>query len=264
MSYVGRMDSPSQFYTGLVAELYDPLASEPARADDYVAALEQLGTPALELACGSGQPLLDLVERGYDVDGLDASRDMLDRCRRAARQRGLEVELHLGEMQAFALSRRYRCIFLAGASFTLLTSDDAALGALRSIRAHLEPGGSALIPLEVEDTDALRARLGVTREVSTASGDRLRFCMTEFEVSEDGRGFRHRLRYERVPVRGEPEVIERDWVRRGWSQQQFRPLMEAAGFREASFLAPEGWPAPPDASVFVALARRGSEPDQTD
>jgi SAM-dependent methyltransferase len=79
-------DAPSQFYTGLVADLYEPLLSSPARADDYVPFLDRSGTPALELACGSGLPLVELVARGYEVHGLDASQEMLDRCRaRAAR-----------------------------------------------------------------------------------------------------------------------------------------------------------------------------------
>lgn len=62
--------APSQFYTGLVAELYDALVSYRPQADEYVPFLERSGTPALELACGSGRPLLDLVARGYDVEGL--------------------------------------------------------------------------------------------------------------------------------------------------------------------------------------------------
>lgn len=96
--------------------------------------------------------------------------------------------------------------------------------------------------------------------MTTDSGDRLRVCMTAFEVSPDGRIFRHRLRYERVPVVGEPEVVERDWVRRGWTQPQFRGLLAAAGFAEVAFLSPAGGPARPDATAFVALARRGSKP----
>ena len=88
-------DDPSQFYSGLIADLYEPLAGELASADVYIPFLDQSGSPALELACGSGVPLLDLVERGYDVDGLDASQDMLDRCHAAAGERGLDISIHL-------------------------------------------------------------------------------------------------------------------------------------------------------------------------
>jgi SAM-dependent methyltransferase len=246
--------SDSQFYTGLVADLYEPLASAHARADDYVPFLERSGTPALELACGSGLPLVELVERGYDVHGLDSSQDMLDRCHARAAARGVEVTLHRAEMQSFSLPRRYRSIFLAGASFTLLTTDADAAHALERIHAHLEPDGSVLIPLEIEDLTAIRKDLGRVREVATATGDRLRFAMVDVETSDDGRTVCRRLRYERIPVKGEPERLERDWKRRSWSQPQFRELLLSAGFGPVTFLGERGGRAEPDAPFFVALA----------
>lgn len=260
-------DSPAQFYTGLVADLYEPLASERARAEDYVpflqgAGLERTGAArsgarALELACGTGLPMLDLVERGYAVEGLDASHDMLDRCRERAAERGLDVTLHHGEMQSFSLPGRYRSIFLAGASFTLLTTDAHAERALERIYAHLEPGGSALIPLEIERAESHRPAIGRTRETTSPKGDRLRVSLTSVDTSDDGRTLQRLLRYERVPACGEPEIVERVWQTRWWSQEQFRQMLEGAGFGRATIVAPGGGRADPDARVFVALAQRG-------
>lgn len=251
-------EPPSRFYTGLVAELYEPLAGETARADDYAPFLERSGTPALELACGSGLPLVELVERGFAVEGLDSSPDMLARCRARARERGVEVTLHEAEMQSFSLPRRYRSIFLAGASFTLLTSDDDARSALRCIRAHLEPGGSALIPLERPDLEAERALLGRYRETRADSGELLRVAVLEIEPFGGGRNVRRRLRYERLRAADDAaapaEVLERDWLRRSWSQDEFAELLRGAGFERLGFRAVGGGPADPDARAFVALA----------
>src|SRR5688572_6098869 len=83
--------APSQFYTGLVSELYEPLRSMRFTADQYAPFIDKAGQPALELGCGSGDPMLDLVERGYDIDGLDSSADMLALCRVRATARGLSV-----------------------------------------------------------------------------------------------------------------------------------------------------------------------------
>jgi cyclopropane fatty-acyl-phospholipid synthase-like methyltransferase len=138
---------PAQFYTGLVAELYEPLRSMKFTADQYAPFIDKAGQPALELGCGSGDPMLDLVQRGYDLDGLDSSEDMLGRCRARATARGLSVRLYRQEMQAMSLPRRYRAIFLAGATFTLLTDDAQARAALTAIHDHLVDGGRALIPL---------------------------------------------------------------------------------------------------------------------
>jgi SAM-dependent methyltransferase len=249
-------DAASQFYTGLVAELYEPLASQPTRADDYTLFLEHSGTPALELACGSGVPLVELIERGYEVEGLDASQDMLDRCHARAAARGLDATLHLAEMQSFSIPRRYKSIFLAGASFTLLTSDEDASRTLERIHAHLDPGGSALIPLEIADVETIRGSLGRVREVVTATGECLRIARVGLDVSVDERSLRHRMRYERVVADREHDVVERDWQTRWWPQSQFRDMLHAARFQDVTFLTLEGGPAPQDAAIFVALARR--------
>jgi len=253
---LSQPDLPSQFYTGLVADLYEPLVSERARADEYVPFLERFGTPALELCCGSGLPLLELAARGYAVEGLDASQDMLDRCRARATLRGLEVTLHRAEMQAFSLPRRYRSIFLAGASFTLLATDEDAAKTLERIHAHLEPGGAALIVLEIPDVESMRRSLGRFKEVTSERGERLRVGAISLDVGGDARSLSLRLRYERIAANGEHEVVERDWKRRWWSQPEFAALIRGAGFGPVSFLAPEGGRARPDASAFVALARR--------
>ncbi len=263
MTVAGEMcspDAPSQFYTGLVADLYESLASEHARADDHIPFLERSGTPALELACGSGRPLLELVERGYEVDGLDASQDMLDRCRAQAEERGLDVALHLGEMQSFSLSRRYPSIFLAGASFTLLTTDEDAARTLGRIYAHLEPSGEVMIPLEIPDVEGMRESLGRFREVTTDAGDRLRLATVALDVGTDGRSLCRRLRFECISTSAEPEILERAWKTRWWSQNQFREMLLSAGFDKVTFRAPEGGPVQSNDSVFVAQAGISARP----
>ncbi len=130
---------PELFYTGIVAEVYGPLRSDPPDARIYAGFVRRVGEPALELGCGDGDPLLDLVAAGLDVEGLDSSPDMLGRCRTAAAARGLEVVLHEQAMQSMDLDRRYRSIYVAGPTFNLLPDDDVALQALRRVSAHLAP-----------------------------------------------------------------------------------------------------------------------------
>lgn len=252
----GDRGLPSQFYSGLVSELYDPLAAERPRAEQYAPFLDLCGTPALELACGSGHPLIELLEGGYDVEGLDSSSDMLDLCRSRAGERGLAPALHLGLMQSFRLPRKYRSIFLAGASFTLLTSDEDAANALGNIHDHLESGGHALIPIECVNPEETRQVLGRYRETTDASGDRLRVAIMSLDLHRDGRSASLSLRYERTPATGEPVSVERTWQRRWWTQEEFRELVFAAEFADLTFLDQTGAAAEPGATLFVALARK--------
>jgi len=247
---------PAQFYTGLIAELYEPLVGERARADDYVGFLERTGTPALELACGGGEPLLDLLERGFEVEGLDSSDDMLALCRTKAAQRGLSPVLHRGSMQAFDTGRRYRSIFLAGASFTLLTTDDDALGALRCMYAHLEPGGRALVPLEAANLAVIEAIVGQFRETQSPAGDLLRVGFCGVSTHDGGRNIHQRLRYERHPAGGgAPEIVERTWERRIFDREQFQALVAKTPFGAARLVDRAG-SGPGTSDLFVAILAR--------
>jgi SAM-dependent methyltransferase len=121
---------PADFYTGIVAELYGPLKSFSQDPEPYAAFIQQAGMPALELGCGDGDPLLELRRRDLDVDGVDSSADMLERLRRRADEQDIPATVFHQRMESLNLPRRYRAIFLAGPTFTLLPDDATALAAL--------------------------------------------------------------------------------------------------------------------------------------
>lgn len=99
---------PADFYTGAVAELYEPLKSEREGPERYARFIREYGEPALELGCGDGDPLLDLRRRGLDVDGVDSSADMLDRLHGKAADAGMNVTVRHQRMEELDLPRRYR------------------------------------------------------------------------------------------------------------------------------------------------------------
>jgi len=88
---------PALFYTGLIAELYEPLAGGITDSTRFIEFVRRHGQPALELCCGTGLPLLDLVAAGLDVDGLDSSPDMLALCQQKAQRQGLRVDTYLAK-----------------------------------------------------------------------------------------------------------------------------------------------------------------------
>ncbi len=251
----------SEFYTGLVAEMYDALVSYRAPVDFYADLIRRGGEPALELGCGTGHPLLDLVAQGLDVQGLDSSRDMLARCAAKAEARGLRVTLHQQEMQDFTLAARYRTIFLAGGSFMLLADTADAERTLRRIHDHLVAGGRAIIPLYVPPRapeaaladDQWRAREhqresdGATLRVS----ERFHYDLTrQLRVAT--------LRYEVLRDGAIVQQLERPWWLRWYSQNEFRRLLRNAGFTSDIVVAENGQPVTDDAAAFVFAASRVS------
>jgi trans-aconitate methyltransferase len=241
---------PALFYTGIVAQLYAPLRSSGAPdPEPYARFIAASGQPALELGCGDGDPLLALRARGIDVEGLDSSRDMLERCRLAAAERGFTVTLHEMSMASMELPRRYRSIYLAGPTFNLLVDDDTAWHALARIRAQLEPQGSALIPLFVPQP-LPAAAIGVPRTHLTEDGVTMRVTVVSAAHDDEARVQTTVLRYE-LESHGHLVSEERPWVLHWHTQEGFRQLVGDAGLLVADVVAADGGPVGPDASQFT-------------
>jgi SAM-dependent methyltransferase len=247
------VNDPSQFYTGLVAPLYGPLRSAVPDPEPYARFVSRCGEPGLELGCGGGDPLLDLVGRGLDVEGLDSSADMLEQCRVAALERGLDVVLHHQRMEDMDLGRQYRSIYVAGPTFNLLPDDGTASRALQRIAVHLAPGGRALIPLFVP---APVRDVGVAREHVHDDGTVLRFTALDEQRDEAARVQRTQTRYERI--RGDAtEVVEREWVLHWYAAGGFVELATEVGL-DAREVGDGRDDRRPGDAVYVLTARGGS------
>jgi SAM-dependent methyltransferase len=219
------VSEPSQFYTGLVVQLYGPLRSAVPDPEPYARFVTRSGEPGLELGCGTGDPLLDLVARGHDVEGLDSSADMLEQCRVAAQERDIAVVLHHQRMEYMDLGRQYRSIYIAGPTFNLLPDDEMARCALQRIRAHLAHAGNALIPLFVPEPVR---DLGEARVHVEGDGTVLRFTALAEQRDDESRTQRTWTRYERI--RGDSiEVTEREWTIHWFSTGGFVDLAAHAG-----------------------------------
>ena len=115
------------------------------------------GQPALDVGCGNGRLLVPWVADGLDVDGVDASADMIDACRAAAHAVGCEPDLHVQPTHRLDLQRRYRTIVNCGA-FGLGGSRVDDTEGLQRMRAHLLPGGVLALDYEVGEFDDDRWR----------------------------------------------------------------------------------------------------------
>ncbi len=81
---------------------------------EFFRPLVEAGQPALDAACGTGRLLVPWVAAGLDVDGIDASADMVARCREAASRVGRSPALHVQPLHLLDLPRQYGTIVLCG------------------------------------------------------------------------------------------------------------------------------------------------------
>lgn len=110
------------------------------------------GEPALDVACGTGRLLVPWLVEGLDVDGVDASADMIAACRDAARRAGCDPSLFVQPVHRLDLPRRYGTIVMCG-GFGLGGSREQDREGLRRMFDHLRPGGQLILDYDVEDTD---------------------------------------------------------------------------------------------------------------
>ena len=137
-------------YSGLAAKSWDLGRGDTTEWPDrsfFHDSIAEFGTPALDVGCSTGRLLLDFLNRGMDIDGVDASPDMIALCRAKADAMGLAPHLYTQRMEDLELPRTYRTIIVPSSSLQLLTNTDAARDAMRKFYAHLEPRGVLVAPL---------------------------------------------------------------------------------------------------------------------
>ena len=107
----------------------------------------QHGGPLLELGCGAGRVLLPLAAEGYEITGLDNSAGMLARAEaNTPRELRSRIELQLGELTDFSLTRRFSLTLVPCNTFAEL-EDSQAVAALKCISAHLLSGGALALDM---------------------------------------------------------------------------------------------------------------------
>jgi hypothetical protein len=246
---------PADFYSGIVVDAYSKLKSETFEAEPYLEFVRAQGEPGLEIGCGDGVPLLELCAAGLDVDGVDSSLDMVERCRRNAAERGIRTQVFHQRMEDLSLDRRYASIYLAGPTFNLLADDETALRALVAIRAQLTDGGAALIPLWVPDPTPAD-ELGVSRTTDDGPGVELRYTPLSESYGREQCTRVTTARYERITPDG-TQVADREWIIHWHTPASFRRLCEEAGLQVVGMVDEDTNEAATEAATdfFVTLQR---------
>lgn len=143
------MTTPSYEYYGMMAEFWDLFRGDTSTWDDrffFLDVVKKSGSPVLDVGCGTGRILLDFMQQGIDIDGVDNSPDMLAQLRQKAETLNLKPTVYQEEMTELSLPPKYQTILVPSSSFQLLL--DAALPpiAMNRFYEHLLPGGVLAMP----------------------------------------------------------------------------------------------------------------------
>ncbi|MYM61799.1 class I SAM-dependent methyltransferase [Pseudomaricurvus sp. HS19] len=109
--------------------------------------VEGEATSILDVACGIGTQSLGLAALGYAVTASDLSPGAVDRGRREAALRGLDIAFSVCDMRQIGSHHRsgFDVVLCADNSMPHLLSDDAILEALRAMHSRLRDGGYCIV-----------------------------------------------------------------------------------------------------------------------
>jgi len=133
-----------------IAEVYATDMGQSMPFDDvgwYRALCQAHPGRALELGCGTGRILLELLASGVDICGVDRSLPMLRRLCRDAAARGLDPNVAQMDLRDLALTERFRVILAPYSLITYVIDPASANTLLQTLRGMLAEDG--LIVLDV-------------------------------------------------------------------------------------------------------------------
>ncbi|MBS0583892.1 MAG: class I SAM-dependent methyltransferase [Proteobacteria bacterium] len=103
------------------------------------------GGRALELGCGTGRILIELLRAGVDAIGADRSLPMLARLRGDAKKYTLSSNVLQMDIAEPALCAKFRVVLLPYSLITYLRDPAIAEQCVRSLAGLLEPGGCLVL-----------------------------------------------------------------------------------------------------------------------
>ena len=95
----------------------------------------------LELATGTATLAIGLAKKGYFVEAVDISEEMLTVAQAKAYDAGVKIKFFHQDMTSFNTKKKYDCIFSLCDGFNYLVEDEDLESALNHIYTHLKEDG---------------------------------------------------------------------------------------------------------------------------
>jgi len=206
------LHAPSTWHHGLVADYWMAVNLDAPELDLY---RKHLRSPVLDAGCGAGRLLVPLRGEGFDVDGCDASVDMIQRCR----QRAPGAALWVSTLHDLDPPRRYASIVCSGV-LGLGTTREQDIQAVKRLHDALLPGGTLVL-----DNDEQPFGWQV-RDWNEPSGGAISLRTRVDAVEQDDRCVYMTIRAEARCGRREEHTL----TMRFWYQDELVPLLEQTGF----------------------------------
>lgn len=216
---------PHQFLD--VAEVYDSLMSG-VPYPYWVTYVEEIWerlhfepVTVLDLACGTGNVTVELLQRGYQVSGVDYSDTML---REARRKLPDSVPLYHQDARALELPASYDACISLFDSLNYILEIEGLRASFAGVYRHLQPGG-----LFVFDLNAIRALEKGMFDQEGYGRDHSLYYIWHSRYDPASRICEIRMRFQLQTPEGTREILETH-VQRGYTVEEVHAELRRAGF----------------------------------
>ncbi|HET9905333.1 MAG TPA: class I SAM-dependent methyltransferase [Anaerolineales bacterium] len=223
-------------------DLSDQLAD---RLRFYRSNLRQVAGPILECGCGTGLIFLPLLADGLDLYGFDISQAMLNTLKRkveAQRFKDVNRRISVQDLESFHYGQVFDAIIIPSNTFSMLTTQEAQINALKNMHAHLAPKGKLLLDIQlIGMRDLVEGEIETTGRWHTWTHPETGRTIRQ---RVDGRvDFNRQLVLDRCFIEYEDQREEFPMNARWIFKEEFQLLLRLGGFeRWEAFSTPEREP----------------------
>lgn len=119
------------YYGNLCTEMYEILHKEAPQDElEFYLSYAEKGMSILEPMCGSGRFLVPFLERGYNIKGIDASKEMISKLK----EKVPTAQVSQGDILNFDEKEKYDYIFISSGSVSLFTDMELCKKVLQKMK----------------------------------------------------------------------------------------------------------------------------------
>jgi SAM-dependent methyltransferase len=190
------------------------------------------GATLLDAGCGTGRYAGELARRGYAVEGVDRSSELIETARQSIRGHVNSVSLRVGDILALPASR-YDGILCRGV-LNDFVNDDERLSVFAAFAGALRPGGVLILDVrEWEATRERKQREPVFRKSVLTDRGKLTFTSTT-ELDPKSRQLLLSETHTLINDAGEHSIDHR-FVMRCWTRSELESAFESGGFGSVAY-----------------------------
>lgn len=136
----------------------------------------------LDLACGYGRLAIPLAKKGFNIEGIDISPNLINNARKEAKRQKLKIKFKIGDMKKLHYSNEtFNKIFCMWSSFNHLLTEKDQLKTLNEIYRILKSKGLAIIDVPAGDDKERIGKINQYGRVVPEIINKIRFNLYIFD-----------------------------------------------------------------------------------